>query len=138
MTILPLQPIEETDRIMAAHSSDNGALEERLQRGVALKVEGNYEAALQEIQAVLAAAPHLPSAHRELGLVLGFTGMFDESLEALKKTKELDPSWLEARNDLALTYAMLGMVDEAKREFEEVLELDPTNATAQRHIVFFQ
>jgi tetratricopeptide (TPR) repeat protein len=138
MAIHPFHTGEETDRIMAAQSSDGDDLEERLQRGVALKVEGNYEAALQEIQAVLEAAPNSPAAHRELGLVLGFTGMFDESLEALKKTKELDPTWLDARNDLGLTYAMLGMVDEAKREFEEVLELDPTNSTAQRHIVFFQ
>jgi tetratricopeptide (TPR) repeat protein len=138
MAIHPPYAGEETDRIMAAQSSTNVELEERLQRGIAFKVEGNYEAALAEIQAVLEVDPNWAAARRQLGLVLGFTGMFDESLEELKKTKELDPSCLDARNDLGLTYAMLGMRDEAKQEFEEVLELDPGNATAQRQIVFFQ
>ena len=97
------------------------SLEERLQRGVAFKVDGHYEEAERELRGVLGEDPNHPVAHRELGLVYCFTGMFDESVEELKHAVALDPSDLKARNDLALTYTMLGMVDEARTEFESVL-----------------
>ena len=75
--------------------------EDRLRRGIAFKVEGNYDAALAELKAVLEADPKSATAHRELGLVLGFTGFFDESLEELRVSVQLDPAELDARNDLA-------------------------------------
>ena len=112
-------------------------LEDRLQRGVSLKVEGNYEEAEQEFKAVLGEDPNHPAAHRELGLVYCFTGMFDESIEELRRAVELDPADLKARNDLALTYTMLGMMDEARAEFETVLSADPTNSEALRQMQYF-
>ena len=60
------------------------SLEERLQQGVAFKVDGNYEEAERELKVVLGEDPNHPVAHRELGLVYCFTGMFDESIEELK------------------------------------------------------
>lgn len=114
------------------------SVEELLQTGIALKVEGRYDEAEREIVAILEAQPNHPAARRELGLVLGFKGMFDESLAELRRAVELDDGYLDARNDLALTYSMLGMVDEARGELEAVLEIDPTNATALRHIVYFR
>jgi Flp pilus assembly protein TadD len=138
MVIIPCPAGEETNRIMAAHSSDDGSPAERLRRGIAFKIEGNYDAAVEELKAVLEMDPECASAHREMGLVLGFTGFFDESIDELRKSVQLDPTLLDARNDLALTYAMLGMVDEAKSEFQAVLELDPTNAVALKNMVYFQ
>jgi tetratricopeptide (TPR) repeat protein len=114
------------------------SLSERLERGIAFKIEGNYADAEREIKFVLEADPNCARAHRELGLVLNFTGFFEESLDELRKSVELDGTCLDTRNELALAYSMLGMMDEAKREFEAVLELDPTNATAQRNLVYFQ
>ena len=85
------------------------ALEERLQRGVAFKVDGDYEAAERELKEVLGADP----------------------------THPVDPADLKARNDLALTYTMLGMMDEARAEFETVLGADPTNSVALRNMQYF-
>src|SRR2546423_1036374 len=96
-----------------------------LERGIAYKVEGNYDAALTEIRDALLDEPDSPDVHHQLGLILGFTGEFEESLEELKKAVDLDGANLVARNDLAKTYAMLAMIDEAKATFEEVLRLDP-------------
>ena len=81
--------------------------EERLQRAIALKVEGRYDDALSELRPLLEAEPENPRAHRELGLVLNFTGEFDESIEELRRAVELDSGYLEARCDLALAYMML-------------------------------
>jgi Tfp pilus assembly protein PilF len=113
------------------------SLEERLQRCIAFKVDGNYEEAERELKRVLGEDPNHPVAHRELGLVYCFTGMFDESVEELKSAVALDPSDLKARNDLALTYTMLGMMEEARAEFETVLSVDPTNSVALRNMQYF-
>jgi Tfp pilus assembly protein PilF len=112
-------------------------LEERLQRSVAFKVDGNYEEAERELKAVLGEDPNHPAAHRELGLVYCFIGQFDESIEELRRAVALDPSDLKARTDLALTYSMLGMMDEARAEFETVLAVDPTNSVALRNMQYF-
>jgi Tfp pilus assembly protein PilF len=127
---------EETKQRMGCPTTAR-SLEERLQRGVAFKVEGNYEEAEREFKAVLGEDPNHPVAHRELGLVYYFTGMFDESVEELKVAVLLDPSDLKARNDLALTYTTLGMMDEARTEFEAVLGIDPTNSVALRNMQYF-
>ena len=115
-----------------------GTVEERLQRAIALKIEGRYEEAERDLRGLLECAPESAQVHRELGLVLGFTGFFDESVEALERSVALDPQYLEARNDLSLTYAMLGDVDKARAGFEAVLEIDPANAVALRNIVYFR
>ena len=112
--------------------------EERLQGATALKVEGRYEEAEEELKALLEAEPDHPQARREYGLVLGFTGRFEESIDELRRVVELDSQYLEARVDLALTYSMLGQIDEAREELEAVLEIDPANAAALRHIVYFR
>ena len=44
-------------------------VDERLQKGVALKVEGRYDEAERELRAVLQAEPDNVHARRELGLV---------------------------------------------------------------------
>lgn len=113
-------------------------LEERLQRGVALKLEGRYDDALNEIQAVLQDAPGYARAHRELGLVMNFTGQFEESIEELRRAVDLEPFSLDWRVELALAYSMLGFMDEAKTELETVLEADPSHSQALRHIVYFR
>jgi Flp pilus assembly protein TadD len=128
---------EETDRSMAAQPPELPS-DERLERAIAFKIEGNYQDAERELRAVLDDYPDHPAAHHQLGLVFNFTGMFDESIEELKRSVELDGTSLTARNDLGLAYTMLGMMDEAKQEFQTVLEMDPTNAVALRNMVYFE
>jgi tetratricopeptide (TPR) repeat protein len=117
--------------------AEMGDIEERMERGIACKVEGRYEEAIAELKAVLCIDDCHCGAHRQLGLVYGFTGMFDESIEELKRAAELDPQNLEVMNDLAMSYAMLGMYDEAKSGFLAVLELDPSNDTARKQLAYF-
>jgi Flp pilus assembly protein TadD len=59
------------------------AMEEQLERGIACKIEGRYEEAATEIQAILAENPTNAEARHQLGLVYGFIGLFDESLAEL-------------------------------------------------------
>lgn len=111
---------------------------EYLERAVGYKVDGKYEEALSELNALLAQSPDHSEAHHQLGLILGFTGDFDQSLAELRRAVELEPESTLLRNDLALTYTMLGMYDEAKEQFAQVLEQDRENQVALRNLTYFQ
>ncbi len=112
-------------------------LNPRLEQGIAYKLEGRYEEATGEFQAILIDEPESIEAYYQLGLVYGFTGLFDESLEALKTAVALDGARTDVRNDLALTYSMLGYFEEAKAEFEEVLRMEPNNRRALDNMQYF-
>jgi tetratricopeptide (TPR) repeat protein len=112
--------------------------EERLQRAIALKVEGRYAEALEELRGLLDSEPGNARAHRELGLVLNFTGEFDESINELRRAVSLDSHFLEARCDLALAHMMLGQNEEALAELEAVLAIEPDHPVAMRHIVYLR
>ncbi len=115
-----------------------GLQEERLERGIAYKIEGRYGEASTEFQSLLDENSDHAEAHHQLGLVLGFVGEFDHSLMSLEQATRLDPTNTLARNDLALTYTMLGMYEEAKAEFARVLEQDQANDVARRNLTYLQ
>jgi Flp pilus assembly protein TadD len=108
-----------------------------LERAIAHKVEGDYEAAIAELRQALIEEPNSAEAHHQLGLVFGFVGEFDDSLSSLKRAVDLRQDNVPVLNDLAKTYAMLGMYEEARAGFEEVLRLDPGNETARQNMMFF-
>ena len=112
--------------------------EERLERGIAYKLEGRYNEATVEFRHLLTENEEHAEAHHQLGLVLGFIGDFDTSLSELEQATRLDPGNTLSRNDLALTYTMLGMYDEAKAEFARVLAQDQGNDVARRNLTYLQ
>jgi len=113
-------------------------IEQRCDRAVELKNQGQYDEALAEFQGVLADCPGHARAHLGLGLVLCFVGRFEESLEELKRAVECDPAWVDGHLNLAKTYAMLGMYDEAKTEFNQVLALHPGHPEATKQLKYFE
>jgi tetratricopeptide (TPR) repeat protein len=119
-----------------AGAPDN--IEQRCDRAIELKNQGEYEEAAAEFQGILADCPGHARAHLGLGLVLCFVGRFEESLEELKLAVECDPNWVDGHLNLAKTYAMLGMYDEAKTEFNRVLELHPSHPEATKQLKYFE
>lgn len=113
------------------------AVSQHLERAITLKIEGDYDAAVAALKAILADEPDLSEAHHQLGLVYGFTGEFDESLAELERAVSLDGTDLTTRLDLAKTYAMLGMYDEARAGFEHILSEEPDNEVAKQQLSFF-
>ncbi len=114
----------------------NSESQATLDKAIALKIDGQYDDAVELLQQVLAVEPNSSECRYQLGLVYGFTGMFDESIEELSKASQLAPTSVEIQVDLALTFSMLGMYEEAKCEFEKVLVLDPNNKRALDSIKF--
>jgi len=115
-----------------------GDLDQRCERGVALKNCGDYEQAAAEFQALLQDHPTHARAHFELGLVFGFMGLFDDSLEQLRQAVECQPGFTAAHLILAKTHAMLGQYPEAREQFEKVLALCPDHPEATKQIAYFE
>ncbi len=115
-----------------------GNIEQRCDRAIELKNEGQYEQAAAEFEAILADYPGHARSHLGLGLVLCFVGRFEESLEELKRAVECDAEWVDGHLNLAKTYAMLGMYDEAKVEFGHVLRLHPGHPEATKQLKYFE
>jgi tetratricopeptide (TPR) repeat protein len=113
------------------------AMGQHLEQAIALKIEGNYDAAVACLKEILAENPNQSEAHHQLGLVYGFTGEFDASLEELEAAVSLDGGNLGTRIDLAKTQAMLGMYEEARSGFEYVLAIEPGNEVAKQQLSFF-
>ena len=61
------------------------ASDARLERGIRCKVEGLYDEAIPQFQALITEDPRNSRARMELGLVYGFIGLFDESLSELEQ-----------------------------------------------------
>ena len=116
-------------------------LEERYQRGLALKNDGQYDEAIAEFQFILECAPGHARARLALGLSYCFTGLFDESIEEMLKAAECEPDWAEVHLQLGKAYCMLGQYPEAQHEFNLVLKLcppeDPTHKEAVKQLSYF-
>jgi len=70
---------------------DAADAEARLCLGFILRVRGDYEGALAEIERALAISPNLAGAHAERGAILIFSGRPKEGLAALQTCIRLDP-----------------------------------------------
>ena len=120
---------------MADQTSD---IQERMERAIGHKIQGEYDQAVALLQGILAEAPEHPEAHHQLGLVYGFTGLFDESTEELETAARLAPTDLPILIDLGKTHTMLGEYEKAISVFERVLEMDPSNDEAHKNLQFLR
>ncbi len=102
-----------------------GAGSEVLEQAHELRINGQYDEAIELYREVLAADPGCAEALWGLGLSLMNIGEFDEALELIVQATDADPENQLYLLDAGKHYTMLGMYDEAKPFFERVIELDP-------------
>ena len=93
------------------------------EQGIELRINGEYDPAIECFKQAIDADPNFARAHMELGLAYCFTGYFDESIAELELARGLDPCDPEIVLNLAKTYTMLGMFDEGEAAFRFILEL---------------
>jgi tetratricopeptide (TPR) repeat protein len=102
----------------------------RHNRGTVLAGLGRHEEALAEFQAVIAADPHYPEYHFDLGNLLRLMGREQEALAAYETALRLGPPFPEVfynRGDVRLA---AGDIDGALADFGHVLVLDPSFVNA--------
>lgn len=117
-----------------------GAGVEMLEQAHEHRINGEYDAAIDLYNQVLAAAPDLAEALWGLGLSLMNTGEFDEALAMIVRACDLEPDNQLYLLDAGKHYTMLGMYDEAKPFFERTVALGADTkygADAQKQLSYY-
>ena len=88
-----LPEAQSSAEVLARHAValDAANAEARLCLGFILRVRGDYEGALAEIERALAISPNLAGAHAERGAILIFSGRPEEGRAAVQTCIRLDP-----------------------------------------------
>lgn len=109
---------------------DPDIAEARANLGLALFLQGEYAAAVTQLQAVAAAQPNLAVAHLFLGFGHLKLGAPAKAIPALERSLEHAPGNLDARRALAACYLAEGDYAGAVREYQAVHSLtqDKTEA----------
>jgi len=110
--------------------------EARLQQADKLCYDGEYDAAIEIYDDLLAGQPDMYLAQFGRAKAWLFTGLFDEAIADFERLRAEHPDFLKGRVELFKSYLMLSMVDEAKDEARAILKADPGNEEVQKQLVY--
>jgi Tfp pilus assembly protein PilF len=102
----------------------------RINLGIALYYDADFDAARQVLEEALAQDPANPYANFSLGLVLKHKGLADEAEVRFRRVVDADPECASAFYNLGVISARQGKPKQAEAELRRALELDPSNAAA--------
>lgn len=102
--------------------------------GVALKRNGDLDAAVREYRAALAIKPDFAEARNNLGLALGNQGDLDAEIGEYRKALAIKPDLVEARSNLGVALATKGDLDAAIRELRQAVAARPDFADAHTNL----
>ena len=111
-----------------------GAARARVAEAWKLLQAGRTDAALRELQAVLAVAPESAQAHYVLGAALEQAKDVSGAVDGYRAAIRYDPKLAEARDRLGFLLGELGRTQEAIDEFREAVRLKPGLWSAQYHL----
>ena len=93
--------------------------------GMALAMQGNGEAALDEMRHAAELAPNDADIQKDLGVTLARLGRIPESIDHFHEALRLNPYNASAHNNLGLSLLESGKPGESIPEFEAALRLNP-------------
>ena len=102
----------------------------RYKVGVIFFLNGQLEAARQELALVLMQRPEMVEAHEALGVVHLEEKNFTQAMDEFRWVLNRDPKRIKARHLLGVAYLKAGQHKRAVTEFERVLVLDPGNISS--------
>lgn len=102
--------------------------------GVALKLQGRGEQALEPLRQAAALAPDDVEACYNLGVTLQELGRLDEAEACYRQALEIDPVYADATLNLGVTLSKLGRLDEAEARLRQALLLRPNYAEAHSNL----
>jgi tetratricopeptide (TPR) repeat protein len=124
---LELFPEDSVLRDMQQQTLSNG----HLQQGIAQFQQGNFQGAMGEFRAAVAANPEDAVAHDYIGMILGESGEITAAITEFQQAARLDNSLAGPHAHLGLAYAKTGRTQTAILEYQEALRLDPKMLEAQ-------
>jgi len=99
-------------------------------RGRAYNTEGEYDLAIQDLNAALALRPSFFTAIRNRGVAYENKGMHDKAIEDFDRAIRQKPDNFEVFNNRGLVYDHKGMHDKAIEDFTRAIRLKPDNFEA--------
>ena len=88
---------------------------------------GDYDAALKQYRAVLAADQFNVAAHNNLGLLYHRRGSPKEAIEQFRRAIAINAEYVKARNNLAVVLMEAGRLAEARAELRAAMTVEPRN-----------
>jgi protein O-mannosyl-transferase len=98
--------------------------------GMALAMQGQGEAALDEMRRAAELAPNDADIQKDLGVTLARLGRTSEAIDRFHEALRLNPYNAWAHNDLGLSLLESGKPEESIPEFEAALRLNPALKSA--------
>ena len=92
--------------------------------GVALKVSGRPNLAIESYKKAIALLPNYLGAHNNLGNALKQIGKLEEAVISYQNAIAIKPDYVEAYNNLGLTFMGLDRLDEAVKSYEMVISIN--------------
>ena len=99
-----------------------------------LSEQGNQAAALERVNAYLAANPKNAEAMFMRGVILVELGKRDDAIKSFTELTEKYPNLPEPYNNLAVLYADQGQYDKARKALESAIKTHPSYATAHENL----
>jgi tetratricopeptide (TPR) repeat protein len=99
-----------------------------------LSDQGQQAAALERVNAYLAANPKDPQAMFMKGIILVESGKRDDAIKTFTDLTTKYPNLPEPYNNLAVLYADAGEYDKAKKALETAIKTHPSYATAHENL----
>lgn len=96
--------------------------------------QGQYDKALDKVQAVLSAKPKDIQARYLKGLIFIEKGKLDKAIDIFLSLTEDAPDRAEPYNNLGFLYALQGQYDKARMAMEMAIHIQPTYAIAHENL----
>lgn len=103
-------------------------------RAMRLMENEENEKAIELLEQVVEAAPHVTSAHINLGIAYGRMNDLERAVASMKKAVESNPRHPAAHNELGIAYRKVGRFDDARNSYEEALSVYPGFHFARRNL----
>jgi tetratricopeptide (TPR) repeat protein len=104
------------------------AIRSLMEKGTESISRGDYSAALQTFDQIVALAPDFAEGWNKRATVQYLLGNLEESLSDIDATLELEPHHFGALSGRGLVYFKLGDYERALSAFEDALEVSPQSA----------